>query len=206
MAVSPNQYHLLTFDPGGTIGWAALAIDARAFSRPEHKVLPRITSFKFGELHGTEIDQLAKARELIYQACFGRMPYQPHLTNIVTEDFELTQRIGGANLLSPVRINAVLQWHCYTNGIVLQFQKRGMRTGVTKERLIAWGLPKHRYRKDEFAAVQHAFTWVRRVKKDSISHPWKLAHNGVMNAFWDCACDDGLPCDLVHPFHKPPHL
>ena len=35
----PGEYHLIMFDPGGTIGWAHFVLDFRAFSRPEHKAL-----------------------------------------------------------------------------------------------------------------------------------------------------------------------
>lgn len=126
--------------------------------------------------------------------------------DIVSEDFELTQLIGGANLLSPVRINAVLEYECQRWGLQLNKQRRSLRTSVTPERLEMYGFkpPGRRWSKtskgkDAFAAMQHAVVWLRRLKEQTRGRPWKLADGSTHNAFWDCACDDGLPCDLRHP-------
>lgn len=197
MALKPNEYHIVAFDPGGTIGWAHLVINFRAFSRPEHKVLRYLESWDCGEFNGTEYEQLEEAGRLIYRAHFKPRPYGTR-TDVISEDFELTQMIGGKELLSPVRINAVLDWQCRRQGLQLWLQARQLRLGITKERLREFGFT-GRYRKDEFSAMQHAVTWLRRVKQESIARPWKLSDNLSSNAFWDCACSDKRrPCDLVH--------
>lgn len=204
MATKPDEYHLVFFDPGGTIGWAYFELDQRAFSRPEHKVLASIRFWDSGEFTGQEHEQEQMAVDLIDRAMFGPMPFNSR-TDIGSEDFELTQMIGGKNLLSPVRINAVLDWECRKHGLTLQLQARQLRTSVTRERLKLWGFDE-RFRKDEFAAVQHAITWLRRVKQKSLAHPWKLSDGSSHNAFWDCACSRGrgrngrrAKCDLIHP-------
>lgn len=215
MPTHPNEYHLVTFDPGGTIGWAHFVLSARAFSRPEHKVLRFIKSWQCGEFEGTEFQQCQSASRLIWRARFGAMPYNSttHVVargisrgDIVSEDFELTQLIGGANLLSPVRINAVLEYECQRWGLQLNKQRRSLRTSVTPERLEMYGFkpPGRRWSKtskgkDAFAAMQHAVVWLRRLKEQTRGRPWKLADGSTHNAFWDCACDDDLPCDLKHP-------
>lgn len=219
MAKVPNEYHLVTFDPGGTIGWSHFVIDCRAFSRPENKVLRYLKKWECGEFSGAEHQQVAEASHLIWRARFGDMPYNSKVdvvggafskTDILAEDFELTQLIGGRNLLSPVRINAMLGWECYRWGLKLELQRRSMRTGVTPERLrlAKFDSPFRRNGewsktgsgKDAFAAMQHAVVWLRRVKDRSRSNPWKLADGQTDNAYWDCNCEftAGGECDLVH--------
>lgn len=150
-----------------------------------------------GEFSGTEIDQLMSACMLIEHASQGNMPYNNVRTDVVAEDFELTQLVGGRNLLSPVRINAVLDWECHRRGLHLQLQARQLRTSITRDRLKLFGF-QGTFRKDEFAAMQHAVTWLRRTKAKSREIPWKLSDGMVRNANWDCACMNNQPCDLNH--------
>jgi hypothetical protein len=215
MSRHPNEYHLVTFDPGGVIGWTHFVLDCRAFSRPEHKVLRWLKSWECGEFEGTEFEQCQAASRLIWNARFGAMPYNTTTdvlsagitrTDLVSEDFELTQLIGGRNLLSPVRINAVLGYECDRWGLTLKLQKRSLRTSVTPERLEMFGFipPGRRWTKnskgkDAFAAMQHAVVWLRRTKELSRGRPWQLGDSQTANTFWDCGCADGLKCDLRHP-------
>jgi hypothetical protein len=214
MARKPNEYHLVVFDPGGTIGWAHFVVDFKAFSRPEHKVMRWLKSWNCGEFTGQEHEQLESASRLVYQAHFGSMPFVTR-TDVVSEDFELTQLIGGKNLLSPVRINAVIDWECRKHGLTLKYQARQLRTSVTAERLALFGFESPFRRngqwsktgsgKDAFAAMQHTVTWLRRTKEESRSKPWKLDDRQTTNARWDCACTRSgtkasrQQCDLIHP-------
>lgn len=208
MATDPNQYRLVTFDPGGTTGWAYFIIDQRAFSRPEHKVLAYVRGWNCGEFTGPEHRQLEACALLLKNARWGPLPFVPRM-DVVSEKFDLVQTVGGHNLLSPVRINAVLDWLCYQNGLPLNLQARQMRTGVTKERLQLYGFSnplnsKGRWSttgngKDAFAAMQHAIVWLRSLKAESRKRPWKMSDQSSTNAWWDCACDDGYECDLTHP-------
>lgn len=218
MAANPNEYHLVTFDPGGTIGWSHFVLDCRSFSRPEHKVLRFVKSWGCGEFEGTEFQQCQLAKRLIWRARFGAMPYNTstdviasayNRDDIVSEDFELMQLIGGQNLLSPVRINAILGNACQEWGMQLQLQRRSMRTSVTPARLVQYGYKspfrrsgewsKNGKGKDAFAAMQHAIVWLRRTKEQSRGRPWKLSDGSTHNAYWDCGCADGVSCDLNHP-------
>lgn len=218
MSTNPNEYHLVTFDPGGTIGWAHFILDCRAFSRPEHKILRFLKTWDCGEFTGQENEQVGEASRLIWRAKYGDMPYNTTTdvvsaglskADFVSEDFELTQMIGGDNLLSPVRINAKLNWECYRWGLDLQLQRRSMRTGVTPERLKLFGFDSPMNRggrwtktgkgKDAFAAMQHGIVWLRRTKEKSKSRPWKLGDKQTANARWDCACARGRRCNLAHP-------
>jgi hypothetical protein len=168
-----NEFHVVFFDPGGHTGWAHLTVHVRAFTKPENKVLPNILSWYTGEFSGPEHDQLRACTELINSARYGEMPYNSRIA-VGSEDFTLTQMIGGEELLIPVRMNAVLAWECQRlYGTSLILQARQMRTGVTKDRLKLWNLWPV-VGKDAFAAMQHALTYVRRIKQESIRHPWKL--------------------------------
>lgn len=199
MARVPNQYHLVTIDPGGTVGWAHFIFDFRAFSRPEHRLLRWLHFWDCGEFTGQEHDTIEQCLTLIQSARFGKGPFVSK-TDVVGEDFDLVQTIGGKNLLSPVRINAVLDWECPRRfGIAYKYQSRQLRTNVTKERLQMWGFGS-RLRRNEFAAMQHAIVYLRRLKQQSRNNnPWKLEDTQTTNADWDCACEDGNPCDIRHP-------
>lgn len=169
-----DLYHLFAFDPGGTIGWAHLVISPEAFANRDAKVLRHLVHWDCGEFTGTEHEQIKAAVTKVRQ----RHIYKHRRMDVLGEDFELTQLIGGKNLLSPVRINAVLEWEFIRIGLTLIYQRRSMRTSVTKERLNAFGFTGKWTTtgkgKDAFAAMQHAVTWVRRVKRESTSRPWSM--------------------------------
>jgi hypothetical protein len=172
MAKRKNEYHIVTFDPGGVIGWAHLVIHYNAFITPQAKVLANLIRWDTGEFYDTEHANIQQCISLVRAARYGEMPFHSK-THVVTEDFELTQIIGGHNLLSPVRINAILEWEvAKIGGVHFAYQKRQMRTNITRERLKMTGLkPKG---KDSFAALQHAIVWARLIKAQANERPWKL--------------------------------
>jgi hypothetical protein len=157
-----SKYIVLVFDPGGVIGWAKFIVDMNAFAKPENKILANVDEWSAGELHGNEHEQLTLAAKMI------RYRRQNAHFDVVVEDFELTQMLGGRNLLSPVRINAVLAWECYKSGVTFNTQKRTMRTNVTRDRMRSFGFTRS-FKKDEFAAMQHAIVWLRRLKQKSVT-------------------------------------
>lgn len=205
VALQPNEYHLTSFDTGGTIGWAHFVIDYRAFSRPDAKVLRWLKSWDCGEFTGQEHEQIGAAVKLIHQSRFGPMPFTSR-TDVMSEDFALAQTIGGKELVSPIRINAVLDWECRKLGLTLELQDRAQRVQITPDRLELFGFEPPRKRwspngpgKDAFAAMQHGVVKLRRIKEVSRSRPWKLSDRTSSNAMWDCACEEGRRCDLTHP-------
>lgn len=185
------------YDPGGTLGWSWLVLDVRAFTRPEHRWEDYLLQWDCGELSGTEEEVLKGAVGLMDDvlACVSYLR-----CDIGGEDFELTQLVGSKqNLLSPVRQNAVLDWECAKRGIRYQLQARQLRTNVTRSRLNLWGID-GKFKKDEFASLQHNVTWIRRQKHWAMSIPWKLDTPSVINGGgWDCACAKGQRCNLSHP-------
>lgn len=206
--ININQYQVTVFDPGAVAtGWARFSVDFRAFSRPENKLLRWVDDWDCGEIRGPEHEMLSQcvSRIGLMLSDNGGVPYLQ--AQVVSEDFELTQLIGGQNnLLSPVRINAVLQWECTNRAIKFALQRRNMRTSVTPERLKLFGFkPRHGKRwttsskgKDEFAAMQHAIVWLRRLKAESKTHPWRLMEPDG-GQYWDCDCSEGKKCDMIHP-------
>lgn len=174
-----KEYHLVVFDPGGRIGWAYFAVDRDAFMRPSAKLLANVIEWHTGEFRETERENLQRCSDLMKRA---RWDNEGKLieTGVVTEDFELTQMTGGENLLSPVRQNAIIQWEaerrCGLGVGTLAYpvgffkQKRQLRLGVTRERLKEWGFSSKG--KDSFAAMQHAITWLRRIKQEANKRPW----------------------------------
>jgi len=197
-----NDFHVTWFDCGGTTGWSHFCLSCEAFSRPEHKILPNIRWWDCGEFTGLETAILKSAVGWIDEvlALNGASFLSYHIGG---EDFDKTNTPGSKeNLFSPVRQNAVLDWECDKRGIKYQYQNRQLRTGVTKARLTRFGF-EGRWTtsgkgKDKFAAMQHGVTYLRRLKRDSLSHPWKLNSPDVHGAYWDCACKEGNKCDLVH--------
>jgi hypothetical protein len=198
MTERPNEFRLLAFDPGGRTGWAEFSVNFQAFSRPENKILANLNWYESGVLEGTEHEQLTVIERMVYLMHWEPMPFVPH-SCVVTEDFDLVQLTGGKALLSPVRINAVVEWFCATKGVKFELQARQLRTAVTKERLKLFGFD-GRWQKDEFAAMQHGITYLRRLKQRSLAAPWKLEDAQSTNAYWDCACARGSKThDLSHP-------
>jgi hypothetical protein len=203
--MTDNEYHATIFDPGGAAtGWAHFCVDFRAFSRPEHKILRFLKYCDCGEFTGTEA-QILKQGVAHIDHTLSPQGYDANYMfyDVIGEDFELTQMIGGKNLLSPVRINAVLDWECQKRGIKYQYLARQLRTGTTKKRLELYGFGSKWTTtgkgKDKFAAMQHGIYWLRHIKDLSKRRPWKLSEGGILNSYWDCNCIEGKKCDLVHP-------
>jgi hypothetical protein len=177
------------FDPGGAAtGWAHFAIHIRAFTDSRWELLDHVVAWNTGEFRGTETHMARSCVERALWARWGppsRATHFPGRLYVGTEDFDRqpNQR-GGKEVLSPVRINAMVEYGLATQckGLTLDYQGRSMRTQVTAERLRRWGFePPEGYRwgisgrgKDSFAAMQHIITKMRRVKQDADKRPWSL--------------------------------
>lgn len=193
-----NLFQLIAYDPGGTIGFFHAIVDLRAFSRPENKILNNLIYWNCGELSGSETEQEDQLTRFIKQ--YHYVNGRRIRTQVIGEAFDLVQLIGGDDILSPVRINAVIQWECAKLGVPWALQRRHLRIKVTKERLKLWGFTE-RFRKDEFAATQHGWYYLRSLKQQSLSRPWKLESDSATNARWDCSCAErrNRKCNLIHP-------
>jgi hypothetical protein len=196
-----NEFHVTWFDGGGTTGWGHVCINRQAFSRPEHHWEDYVIWWDCGEFLGPSTviytEALRWTDSILSEASF--LSY-----HIGGEDFDLVQTVGrDDDLLSPVRFNAVMDWECTKRGLTYRYQNRALRLSVTASRLKLFGFDgrwtKTGKGKDQFAAMQHLIVYIRRLKRESISHPWKLNESGIHGAYWDCRCKQGRKCDLAHP-------
>lgn len=178
--IDSNTFVLLWFDPGGAAtGWFMAGVDVRAFSRPEEKILRHLLFWDCGEIPGPRTAMLSRlihrVGEVVQLARYSKrvVPPCPAL-HIGTEGFDLTQIKGSSeNLLSPVEINAVLDWECHKRGVQLLYQKPNARLSITRERLKLYGF-EGTFHKDEFSATQHGVVHLKNLKRQSISAPWKV--------------------------------
>lgn len=173
-------HNVVTFDGGGTVGWAWIQIRKEAFIDREAMILPNIVHWNTGELEGPRHDQIRQSIEIVRGARYSESPHS--LVDCIAEDFEFMQTLGGNDLLLPVEFNAVLDWELERNfGFRLLKQKRSERTNVTPYRLLHMGFEpvlsktwsKNGKGKDSFAAMQHAIRWLRRIKDQSKRRPWQ---------------------------------
>ncbi len=190
-------YHLTALDPGGRTGWVHFVVDFRAFSRPENKVLRWLTEWESGEVFGSQRIQVRQIVALMNVIIV--LPSPPHSKyDVVSEDFIATQTVGGRSLLIPAELNAQFAHECDIHGIPFHLQLPSMRVNMTKARVRQCGFTQ-RFGKDEFAAIQHGLVWLRRIKAASITQPWQLPSKDPPGEYWDCACANRKPCDLLHP-------
>lgn len=196
-----NEFHVTWFDGGGSTGFGHACLDRKAFSRPDHHWEDYVNWWDCGEFTGPETGRMTEAVRWV-SSILDEVSYLSY--HVGGEDFDLVQTIGrDEDLLSPVRFNAVLDWECQKRGLKYRYQKRSIRTSVTPARLNNFGFEgrwvKTGKGKDAFAAMQHLVVYIRRLKKESIGHPWKLNDGDIHGAYWDCRCSRGRKCDLIHP-------
>jgi len=168
-----NELHVIAFDPGGVMGWAHFVVHIRAFSHPREKVLSNLLGWRCGEFEGTEHDKVRAALDMIRKSRYRNGKLFTARYEIVTEDFDLTQLIGGKDLLIPTRLNAILEYQLAVGfQLPLAYQNRALRTGVTKPRLKRMKLWPVRG-KDAYAAVQHGVTYLKRLKQRADEVTWE---------------------------------
>lgn len=170
VVVSPNDfddigddsemYTTVSFDPGGTTGWAVFRIHLEAIEDPEYRIMDNITFWTAGEFRGAECVQADQMFELV-QAWTD--------AHIVIEDFVLRKFSSARELLSPVRITERLDDRLYfhKDGRPLIKQPASLAmTTVTDNRLKKMGLYNalagQEHARD---AVRHNITWMKRAKQ-----------------------------------------
>lgn len=130
---------IIGIDPGGTTGLSLLVLKKNIFSRD-------VFSFRFDTILGqkvmwehSEINCFNFENEATYiiGALFDSWPSAV----IVCEDFILrpNRNERGRDLLSPVRMNAKLEWYLWTKGRRMHFQSpSAAKTAITDERMKLW--------------------------------------------------------------------
>lgn len=152
-----NSYQVIAFDPGGTTGWAMMAVHPEAMSGdPDIHIFGPYGNLQFwtaGEFTGLQDNQIDEAMELIEVYPGARL---------VTESFRVRQLNA---LLDPAEINAVLRNRARPRYFVEQTPALAM--SVTDDRLKAMGfwLPGKQHARD---ALRHAIIFLRRQKERAV--------------------------------------
>lgn len=162
----PDMYIVLSLDPGGTTGWSIFGIHPDAMSGdPAIQVVPNVEFWLAGQFEGEEHDQADEIVDLV-----GHWPS----ARLVCEDFILRKHSQARELLSPVRLTAVVSWAIRPRYLVLQQPSLAMTT-ITDERQKAMGfwLPGQQHARD---AIKHNLTFLKR-QRDRQVKAWRSVQN-----------------------------
>lgn len=154
---------VVAFDPGGITGWSVIKVHPEALCTAA-PILGNIEHWAHGQI-------ISPANDTAEQACVDDMVAlvaQWPGCAVLIEDFILRMLTTGRDLLSPVRLTAML---CYALNkelgieVTHRQQPSEAKTVATDERLKNWGL----YERDgglEHArdADRHAILWLRKAK------------------------------------------
>jgi hypothetical protein len=166
---------VIAFDPGGTTGWSVIGVPYESVFGDEKG---SVAEFDCGEFNGTENDQVIAMCRLARD--MDDPDASPATPALVTEDFNLHTQSMAKEALSPVRINAALEFaveHGFATFSNLFYQAPSLaKSTATDERLRIWDLydASSRHARD---ATRHAITFIRRVSSDEKlrSQAWKLS-------------------------------
>lgn len=151
---------VVAFDPGGVTGWAVFSVHPDALLDPTLKVMHNITHWAAGQFTGSEFTQVDEMVALSLD--------WPGASYLV-EDFVLRKFDASRELLAPVRLTAAYRWAMSRHADALvKVQPSSLAfTTITEERLKAMGFWEVTAgKKDARSAVQHALTWLKRLKTD----------------------------------------
>lgn len=157
-----DPFYCISFDPGGTTGWAVFGIWPQAMHDPRQKILDNMVFWSAGQFSGTEAEITDQIMSLIEA--------WPDETSLLSEDFILRHFSMSRDLLSPVRINARIEdrlYVVYRGTRCLNYQSPSLALGtITDDRLKAWGFWNQlKGQEHARAAVKHNITWLRRLKE-----------------------------------------
>lgn len=162
MRLRPNDSRvtpIIWFDQGGSTGWAVFCFWDDVFTELEYPLLTGIHSWSAGEFYGPE-ESMAERMVRLAQV-FGAK------VQVGYEDFHL-RRLGGPELLSPVRVAARFEERMLierlSSKIVPPQQPEIAMSKVTDERQKRWGLwlPGKEHARD---AIKHAVTYASRKRE-----------------------------------------
>jgi hypothetical protein len=158
----PESYQVVSFDPGGTTGWAIFQVHPEAMTGdPELLVFDNIEWWTAGEFTGGINEQADEMVELCESWPAARL---------VTEGFKLRQLNAE---LSPVELNAIVGWAVRPRYFVKQNAALAMGE-VPDDRQKTWGfwVPGKPHARD---AVKHNLTFLRRKKEQEVTAARKQA-------------------------------
>lgn len=147
---------IISYDTGGTTGWAVISVHPDALLEPDVLILDNITHFAFGEITGTEYEQVDRMAELADDWPGAAL---------VLEDFIVRRFDMSRAALAPVRLNAAFRYIMSPGRYVNLQQPQLAKTTITDERLRRIGywertsaMPHAR------DSIRHGFTFLKRLK------------------------------------------
>lgn len=160
----PGFAKLLWLDPGGTTGWCVMVLHPDALDNSEVSILENLALVRYGQIPGAgmadESEQLAVSRILNTLESWPGCAYG-------TESFRLRQFTKDLELLTPVRVNAVVKYTLWAGGWgrLWEQQPALAKTTAPDVRLKEWGLYDTHSGPHARDAVRHAITFLRRCKQ-----------------------------------------
>jgi hypothetical protein len=167
---------VIGIDPGGTTGWSVMVVHPEALVDRDVPVLGNIEYHGNGQI--TSIPTNGKAVKALELSIAERLAVRSLIADVlirwpgsalVIEDFLLRKRTMDRELLSPVRLTAILEWEVENLDLHMHLvrQQPSQAKGVaTDERLRQWGLYKRaggmQHARD---ADRHAITFLRTAKQ-----------------------------------------
>lgn len=150
------MYQVVSFDPGGTTGWAVFSVHEIAMLDPEYPILSNVDFWQAGQFSGplnSQASEMVGLAEAWDEA------------DLVCEDFLLKAFLPGREVLDPVRLNAIFEFAVSPRPV--SYQMPGLALGsITDDRLKDMGYYNPLIGKEHArAAVKHALVWLRRRKK-----------------------------------------
>lgn len=155
----PDQYIVLSFDPGGTTGWSVIGVHPDAMCadpeiRPIDAEYGNVLFWTAGQFTGPQDAQIDECVSLIESWTSARL---------VTEGFKLRQLNAE---LSPVEINAVLRWAVRPRYFVVQNPALAMSIGDDRLKALGFWLPGKEHARD---AIRHGITFINRQKQRAVA-------------------------------------
>lgn len=159
----PAELHIIGVDPGGTTGWGRVTVPRKSIFGDERG---RILEWDAGQLYGPEEEQANELARIVRETQSLAYKVGPA---VVVEHFELRTNVRGDQVLSPVRLAAMISFLRFLgrmgdSQIVYQTAQMA-KTTVTDDRLRRWGywVKGQDHARD---AMRHALTALRRAKAD----------------------------------------
>lgn len=156
---------VISIDPGGMTGWSIMVVHPESLSDPKVSILANIEHREHGQIGCG--DPLTDEGERKCVAALLSIIANWDGACVVIEDFHLRKMAKNRELLSPVRLTAMLEWELHGTGAVtvLRQQPSIAMTTATDVRLKDWGLYQRAggqgHARD---ADRHSITHLRRCK------------------------------------------
>jgi hypothetical protein len=148
---------VISFDPGGTTGWAVFTVHPSALDSDDFAILDNIIHWEQGQIEGSMVEQAMQIAELL------------DLWDdavVLFEDFELMTVDAE---LSPVRLLAMSEWICQTMFMPVRpmfLQMPNMKETASDDRLKRWKLFKPGPAVHARDATRHGIVFLRRAKEN----------------------------------------